>query len=261
MVATRSGTSAAGINLPPVHSTQKGIDPTLKPKSQSKSQQTLLKPTPITPSRRKVSSPIVGRTPAQTPTNTKLRSPHSSAKVTPRSLLNTPVQSKTPNLIRTPTTPTATQNIAHQEISVRNQLINKTPISAAQAVSRKLVQKSVNLLNGPRSRTSDNVSTSTTPPINLFPSNDTSNNTGSDSLNVPQLKTPIAPMPKLSPQQALLPQENLFDINSELIPYQDKEVEAVFKAPECTDICPSKLILIELWSKSAESIYQISTSL
>ena len=39
-------------------------------------------------------------------------------------------------------------------------------------------------------------------------------------------------MPKLPPQQALLPQGNPFDINSELIPYQDKEVEAVFKAPE-----------------------------
>ena len=52
MVATRSGTSAAGINLPPVHGTQKGIDPTLKPESQSKSQQTLAKPTPITPGRK-----------------------------------------------------------------------------------------------------------------------------------------------------------------------------------------------------------------
>ena len=143
MVATRSGTSAAGINLPPVHGAQKGIDPTLKPESQSKSQQTLLKPTPITPGRRKVSSPFVGRTPAQTPANTKLRSPPSSAKVTPRSLLNTPVQSKTPTLIRTPTTQPATQNIAHQQTPVRNQLINKTPISAAQAVSRKLIQKSV----------------------------------------------------------------------------------------------------------------------
>ena len=35
MVATRSATSAAGINLPPVHGTQKGVDPTLKPESQS----------------------------------------------------------------------------------------------------------------------------------------------------------------------------------------------------------------------------------
>ena len=82
------------------------------------------------------------------------------------------------------------------------------------------------LLNASRSNISDKVPTSTTPPSNLFPSHDTSNNTGNDSLNVPQLKAPIAPMLKLPPQQALLPQEN---INSELIPYQDKEVEAVFR--------------------------------
>ena len=36
MVATRSGTSAAGINPPPVHGAQKAIDPTLKPESQFK---------------------------------------------------------------------------------------------------------------------------------------------------------------------------------------------------------------------------------
>ena len=58
MVATRSGTSAASIDLPPVHGAQKGIDPTIKPECQSKSQQTLVKPTPITPSR-KVPNPVV----------------------------------------------------------------------------------------------------------------------------------------------------------------------------------------------------------
>ena len=46
---------------------------------------------------------------------------------------------------------------------------------------------------------------------------------------------PITPMPKLPPQQALLPPENPFDISSELIPYQDKEVEVVFKAPGLDD--------------------------
>ena len=40
-VATRSSTNAAGINLPPIHGAHKGIDPTLKHESQSKSQQTL----------------------------------------------------------------------------------------------------------------------------------------------------------------------------------------------------------------------------
>ena len=59
MVATRSGTGAAGINLPPVHGAQKGLDPAFKPQSQSKSQQTLLKPTSITPRRSNVHSPTV----------------------------------------------------------------------------------------------------------------------------------------------------------------------------------------------------------
>ena len=42
-----------------------------------------------------------------------------------------------------------------------------------------------------------------------------------------------APMPP--PQQALIPQNNPFDINSELIPFQEQEVEAVFKTPELDD--------------------------
>ena len=45
MVATRSSTNAAGINLPPVHGAQKGVDPDLKPENQAKSKKVLLKPT------------------------------------------------------------------------------------------------------------------------------------------------------------------------------------------------------------------------
>ena len=44
-VATRSSTSATGITLPPVHGTQKGLDPDLKPEKQWKSKKVLLKPT------------------------------------------------------------------------------------------------------------------------------------------------------------------------------------------------------------------------
>ena len=130
MVAARSGTSAAGIDLPPVYGAQKSIDPTLKPESQSKSQQTLVKPTPITPGR-KVTNPVLRWTPSHTPDKSKLRSPASSTKVMPRSLLNTPVKSQTPTLIGTPTSTPATQNIAHQQTPVRNQLINKLLISTA----------------------------------------------------------------------------------------------------------------------------------
>ena len=48
-IATRSSTSATGISLPPVHGTQKGLDPDLKPKKQWKSKKVLLKPTIATP--------------------------------------------------------------------------------------------------------------------------------------------------------------------------------------------------------------------
>ena len=124
-------------------------------------------------------------------------------------MLNTPVQLHTPTLIKTPSATLGTQNIAHQQTPVRNQLINKTPISAAQAVSRKLIQKSVKLLNAPKPKSSDKVPTGVAPTAKLFPSNNTPTNSGNESLYIPQLKAPIAPMPKLPPQQALLPQEIL----------------------------------------------------
>ena len=128
MVATRSGTSAAGINLPPVHGAQKAIDPTLKPESQSKTQEILAKPTPITPGR-KVIAPAVKWTPVQTTPKPKLKSPSLSKNNTPRSLLNTPVPHQT--LIRTNTPPSTpdTQQRAHQQTPVRSNSISKSPIS------------------------------------------------------------------------------------------------------------------------------------
>ena len=56
-VATRSSTSAAGINLPPVHGAQKGLDPDLKPEKQEKSKKVLLKPTIATPVRSPAATP------------------------------------------------------------------------------------------------------------------------------------------------------------------------------------------------------------
>ena len=53
-VATRSSTHAAGINLPPIHGASKGIDPTLKPENQSKTQQTLAQPKLNTPNQRPI---------------------------------------------------------------------------------------------------------------------------------------------------------------------------------------------------------------
>ena len=118
MVATRSGTSAAGINLPPVYGAQKAIDPTLKPENQSKTQEILPKPTPITPGR-KVINPAVKWTPAQATPIPKLKSPSLSTNKPPRSLLNTPVHHQTPIKTNTSSLTPGTQQRAHQQTPVR----------------------------------------------------------------------------------------------------------------------------------------------
>ena len=135
----------------------------------------------------------------------------------------------------TPSLTPNTQERAHQQTPVSSKPISKIPISPAQAVSRKFIQKSVKLLNAPKHKLVSRPCPEVTPNVKLFPSTDTSTHQGSESLEPSHLKLPIAPLPKLPPKQDLLPQENSFDINSELIPYQEKEVKAVFKAPELDD--------------------------
>ena len=49
---------------------------------------------------------------------------------------------------------------------------------------------------------------------------------------IPKINPPMQPLPL---QQCLLPQNNPFDIGSNLIPFQDREVKAVFKSPEMED--------------------------
>ena len=56
-----------------------------------------------------------------------------------------------------------------------------------------------------------------------------------ETTSVPNFRQPLANIPKMPPQQALMPQENPFDIQSDLIPYQDKEMEPVFKTPDLDD--------------------------
>ena len=60
-------------------------------------------------------------------------------------------------------------------------------------------------------------------------------------LKVPSKELDI-PMPTITPtmqplplQQCLLPQNNPFDIGSDLIPFQDREVEAIFKSLKMDD--------------------------
>ena len=132
----------------------------------------------------------------------------------------TPIRTNTPSLAPD------TQQRAHQQNPVRSKPISKTPISPTQAVSRKL------MLNAPKHILVSRPCPEVNPNVQLFPSTDISIHQRNKGLEPPQLKLPIAPMSKLPPKHALLPQENPFDINSELIPYQEKEVEALFKALE-----------------------------
>ena len=110
----------------------------------------------------------------------------------------------------------------------------KTPIRSVQTAGRKLLQRSVRLLNTPPHKTpiklpSDRQTPVARPPLPFPP------------LEVPSKELDI-PMPTINPtkqplplQQCLLPQNNPFNIGSDLIPFQDREVEAIFKSPEMDD--------------------------
>ena len=163
-VATRSSTDAAGINLPPIHGANKGIDPTLKPENQSKSQQTLAKPEITAPNQRPI-KPVVKWTPSKTPTRPIVKNPVLSAKPSPVNIQNTPVQVQTPiltnDIMSKQNTPSSTSKL----IPVRGQSVVKIPISSAQQASRKLIQRSVQLLSAPKSTSN----TSLPPQVKLFP--------------------------------------------------------------------------------------------
>ena len=99
-VVTRSSTSASGISLPPVHGTQKGLDPDLEPEKQWKSKKVLLKPTIATPVKKPAATPGESTRPIVN-TFTVVRTPTVS-KNSPRSLVNTPLVNKIPSIIKTP---------------------------------------------------------------------------------------------------------------------------------------------------------------
>ena len=151
-----------------------------------------------------------------------------------------------------------TPNSISKQTPVRNQQTVKTPISIAQQASRKLIQRSVKFLNTRRSASNTSLPT----PVKLFPptqhnhvntksignteslidKNLTANRNLSTEKHVdeeitsaPNFRQPLANIPKLPPQQTHMPQENPFDIQSDLIPYQDKEMEPVFKTPDLDD--------------------------
>ena len=192
-----------------------------------------------------IQTPI--KSPAQTPVTIKtpvsrLRTPGviNSPPIVPGSLLNTPAKTNAPVVIQTPAGPRGIpHNIPNQtpvrHTPVRHTVSSQPNLSPAQLASRKLIQKSVKMLNTPNLKTSDNKAPQTPQPVAPFPLRDQMFNTEASPVEIPLAKPPGPHAPKLPPQQALMPQNNPFDINSELIPFQEQEVEAVFKAPELDD--------------------------
>ena len=150
-VVTRSSTSATGISLPPVHGTQKGLDPDLEPEKQWKSKKVLLKPTIATPVKGPAATPGAStRSIVNMPT--VVRTPTVSRN-SPRSLINTPLWNKIPSIIKTPLSHNSPAQAQNQQTPHKPQTFIKTPISPVQTAGRKLLQKSVRLLNTPPHKT------------------------------------------------------------------------------------------------------------
>ena len=216
MVATRSSTSAEGIKLPPVHGAQKGVDPAFKPESQAKSKKVLLKPTIQSPIKSPAHTPVTVRTPVS-----RLRTPGivNSPPVVPVSLLNTPAKTNSPAVIQTPAEPRRILPNTPNQAPVRHTVSNQPNLSPAQLASRKLIQKSVKMLNTPKLKIPDKIAPQTPQPFAPFPLRDQTLNTERSPIEIPLAKPPGQQAPRLPPQQALMPQNNPFDINSELIPF------------------------------------------
>ena len=75
------------------------------------------------------------------------------------------------------------------------------------------MQKSVKMLNTPRLKVHDKIAPWIPKPVPPFPLRDQSLNTETSPIEIPLAKPPGSPAPKLPAQQALMPQNNPFDIN------------------------------------------------
>ena len=82
------------------------------------------------------------------------------------------------------------------------------------------------MLNTPKLKAPDKITPSTPKPVTPFPLRDQSLSTYTSTIEIPLPKPPCPSVPKLPPQQALMLQNNPFDINSESIPFKEQEVRS-----------------------------------
>ena len=133
-----------------------------------------------------------------------LLEPPQFSRNSPRSLVNTPLRNKIPSIIKTPLSHNSPAQAQNQHTPHKPQMFIKTPISSVQTAGRKLLQKSVRLLNTPPHKTPIKLPTDTQthvarPPL-LFPPPDVT----SKELDIP-MPTIKPTMQPLLLQQCLLP--------------------------------------------------------
>ena len=137
-----------------------------------------------------------------------------SPPIVPGNLLNIPVRTNAPGAIQTAVGPRRIPHNIPNQTPTRHTVSSQPNLTPAQLASRKLIQKSVKMLNTPKLKTSDKIAPQTPQPVAPFPHRDQTLNTEASPVEIPLAKPPGQPVPKLPPQQALMPQNNPFDINS-----------------------------------------------
>ena len=120
-------------------------------------------------------------------------------------------------VVQTPAGPRRIPHGTTNQTPVRHTVSSQPNLSPAQIASRKLIQKSVKMLNTPKLKVPDKIAPQTTKPVAPFHLRDQSLNTETSPIEIPLIKPLGPPAPKLPPQQALMPQNNPFDIKSELM--------------------------------------------
>ena len=132
----------------------------------------------------------------------RLRTPGivNSLPIVPGSLLKTPAWINTPVVIQTPAGPRRIPHITPNQTPVKHTVSNQPNLSPAQLASRKLIQKSVKMLNTPKLKISDKIAQQTPQSVAPFPLRDQTLNTEESPVGIPLAKPPGQPAPKLPPQ-------------------------------------------------------------
>ena len=103
-------------------------------------------------------------------------------------------------VIQTPAGPRRIPHNSPNHTPVRPTVNSQPNLSPAQLASRKLIQKSVKMLNTPKLKTSDKKAPQTPQPVAPFPLRDQTFNTEASPVEIPLANPPGQHAPKLPPQ-------------------------------------------------------------